>query len=293
MESIDSFSKLFSELRSGSENKSISPENIFQEANLENRKIVNSIISQLMKPSSRIENMESLIALEKLSLQGKSCLILPEHYSNFDLPNLYYLLENSHEKGESIANRIVAIAGLKLNEESDFVRAFTEAYSRLVTYPPRSYEKLRKDAGKNADELNRARAINMAALRKMTRMKHNGNIILVYPSGTRYRPGDPSSKRGLKEMDSYLKVFEYVVFLGMAGNTLRLNTDENEMSRDIPVRDRIVFVASEVCKCSDFRKEVLEKNTQEELDLKQIVADAIMSRLATLHNQALSIYAKE
>ena len=42
---------------------------------------------------------------------------------------------------------------------------------------------------------------------KVIELKKQGKIILVFPSGTRYRPGCPDTKRGLREIDSYLRLF--------------------------------------------------------------------------------------
>ncbi len=269
----------------------ITTENVFQEANKLNQTIVHSLMDQLVTPSSRIENFEALSKLASLAHEGKACLIFPEHYSNFDLPNLFYLLEKSGQHGLDVADRIVAVAGIKLNEESDFVRAFSEAYSRLVTYPPRAIEKLLEDEESNRNELTRAKAINMASLYKMTRLKHKGHIFLVYPTGTRYRPGDETTKQCLKEMDSYLKTFDYVVFLGMAGNTLRINQGSLGMSNDIPTQDKIVFVASQVFDCNEFRS-IIKGNLNGE-DRKRAVANLISEKLHELHDTANKIYETE
>jgi glycerol-3-phosphate O-acyltransferase len=184
----------------------------------------------------------------------------------------------------SVSNQIIPIAGVKLNEESSFVRAFAEAYSRLITYPPRSMEVLRQNPEANADEISRAFAINKAALYQLARLKHSGHIVLVYPSGTRYRPENEDTRRGLKEIDSYIKSFDYMLFLGMAGNTLRINPVDGNMGYDLPTIDAVVFVASDVHDARAFRANVLQSNTEE--NSKQAVADAVMSKLAELHKQA-------
>jgi glycerol-3-phosphate O-acyltransferase len=211
-----------------------------------------------------------------------------EHYSNFDIPNLYLCLERAGEAAHRAAQQIISVAGAKLNEASLFVRAFTEAYDRLVIYPSRSLDNLRQNPVANAEEISRARAINMAALHEMVRLKHAGHIILVFPAGTRYRPGDESTKRGLKEIYSYIKSFDHLLLVGMAGNTLRLNLESNAMEKDFPVKDALVFVAGEILETHQFRSMVRPAGPDE--DPKQIAADAVMAELEKLHQKALSIY---
>ncbi|MCX6137076.1 MAG: hypothetical protein NTV54_06235 [Ignavibacteriales bacterium] len=285
------FTDLAAKLQQGSRARGVvCPETVFQSANLDNRKLVHALASKLLMPESRFENLPAFLKLAELARQGKSCLILPEHYSNFDIPNLFLILERLGLGTKAVSDQIIAIAGVKLNEEVSFVRAFAEAYSRLVTYPPRSMEVLRQSPAVNADEISRARTINMAALRQMVRLKHEGYMFLVYPSGTRYRPEDENSRRGLKEIDSYIKSFDYVLFLGMAGNTLRINPAGENMGEDLPARDAVVFVASDVYGAREFRAGVRPRSIEE--DPKQVVADAVMAKLAELRNQAVTIRAE-
>ncbi len=261
----------------------IEPDAVYQEANKSNRRILNKIISDLLLPESTILGFHNLQRLHNLAEEGKSCLILMEHYSNFDLPNLYYLLENLYPGGEEIGDDIIAMAGMKLNVESDFVRAFTEAYTRIVIYPSRSLSNLEGSEAYEA-ERSKSRKINMAALHEMVRQKHAGKIILLFPSGTRYRPGVEETRRGLAEVDSYIKGFDYILPIGIAGNTLRINTS-GSMSEDYIQKDCMVFAAAEVHDAKEWRNGIREK-APEGTDSKQFVADAVMKWLSDLHNEA-------
>jgi glycerol-3-phosphate O-acyltransferase len=69
------------------------PENVYQLGNPENREIIGHLVEAFLLPGSRIDNVEALIELRKRSLAGESCLILAEHYSNFDFPILFRLME--------------------------------------------------------------------------------------------------------------------------------------------------------------------------------------------------------
>ncbi|MFW6231603.1 MAG: 1-acyl-sn-glycerol-3-phosphate acyltransferase [Spirochaetota bacterium] len=260
--------------------RTITPDNVYQEANEANRKLIHEILDTLVLPGSGILQQEHMIELSERSQNGASCLILMEHYSNFDIPALYYLLERAGLK--HIADRIVAIAGMKLNEESEFVNAFAEAYTRLVIYPSRSLLR-HTDEERLVRERTRSSHINMAATRQMIRLKHEGRIVLVFPSGTRYREGQPDTKRGVKEVDSYLKLFDYAVLVGIAGNVLRISPN-GDMSEDLATRDLVLLNVSQPVNCRAFR-ETARANTPKDIDPKQYAADRVMEELAKVHEE--------
>ncbi|MFP4376869.1 MAG: 1-acyl-sn-glycerol-3-phosphate acyltransferase [Spirochaetales bacterium] len=265
----------------------ITPATVFQPGKPKKRALINRILDQLVLPGSGITNIEAFEELYRLSQGGVPCLILMEHYSNFDIPCLYYLLQK--ERKPQIADHITAMAGMKLNEESTFVNAFAEAYTRVVIYPSRSLAGI-TDPDERKQQEARSREINMAATRSMIRIKHEGEMILVFPSGTRYREGEPDTKRGVKEVDSYMKSFEYVVFVGIAGNVLRIHPT-GDMARDLATRDVVTLTVSDVVSCREFRDSARENPCSD--DLKQCVADAVMERLEHLHEQAEAIRAKQ
>jgi glycerol-3-phosphate O-acyltransferase len=258
----------------------ITPENVFQQANATNREIIHGALDDLLLPGSAILHVEHLVDLHERSQQGASCLILMEHYSNFDIPCLYYLLEKAGLK--HIADEIIAIAGMKLNEESEFVNAFAEAYTRLVIYPSRSLLKY-EDSDELEQERARSREINRAATRQMIRLKHEGRIVLLFPSGTRYREGQPDTKRGVKEVDSYLKLFDYTVLVGVAGNVLRINPN-GDMSEDLATRDLVLVNVSQPIVCRAFR-EAVRTGSPSDVDPKQYAADRVMEELEKVHDE--------
>lgn len=261
----------------------IDPDAVYQEANKSNRKILNKITADLVLPESEFLGYHELQKLYYLAQEGKSCLILMEHYSNFDLPNLFYLIEHFHPDGEEIAESIIAMAGMKLNVESEFVKAFTEAFTRLVIYPSRSLAAL-EGSENYAAERTLSRRINMAALHEMVRQKHAGRIILLFPSGTRYRPGVEETRRGLAEVDSYIKGFDYILPIAIAGNTLRINL-QGSMSEDYVHKDCMILKAGKVKVARDWRNSV-RGEAPEGADIKQFVADKVMELLARLHDEA-------
>ena len=258
----------------------ITPDNVYQEANVGNRRLIHRVLDDLIVPGSGILHPEHLVDLRERSHQGASCMMLMEHYSNFDLPCLYYLLEKAGLK--HIADEVVAIAGMKLTEESVFVNAFAEAYTRIVIYPSRSLLKYEESTELQQERL-RSGEINMAATRQMIRLKHEGRIVLVFPTGTRYREGNPDTKRGVKEVDSYLKLFDYTVLIGIAGNVLRINPN-GDMSEDLATRDLVLMNVSQPIRCREFR-EAARRSAPPGIDPKQHAADLIMAELADGHDE--------
>ncbi|MCF7938188.1 MAG: 1-acyl-sn-glycerol-3-phosphate acyltransferase [Spirochaetales bacterium] len=264
------------------ENRRITPENVFQEGHRGNRPLIDAMVEDLLLPGSRVRNLEHLIELYNLAQKGKSCLILMEHYSNFDVVALYYLLEQIPEIGRSIADSIVSIAGMKLNEDEEGVLKFTECYTRLVIYPSRGLQSI-EDPELRAKEEQRSKEINIASMRTMVRLKNNGRMFLVFPSGTRFRSWDKSSRKGVKEVDTYLKSFDYMVMIAANGNILHVNP--GLMMNDVAARDLMYFSSSPVYSCSGFRERFREETPEGE-DPKQYVADMVMHELEAMHESA-------
>jgi len=268
---------------------------IYEEANLATRKYMNIILDDNFLPDSGLINPENFKAFyESVVKEGKTGLILMEHYSNLDLPGIIYLLEKHGEDwSKDFASRIIAVAGMKLNEAHPLVRAWTEGFSRVVIYPTRSLNAVNQKEEiteeEKAEEEKRARKINFAAMRKVDELKKQGKIILVFPSGTRYRPGCPDTKRGLREIDSYLRLFENVLLVGVNGNSLRIDMENpDDMLADIVVQDTITLTASPIINCKEFRNKVLATLPEDTPDPKQVIVDTIMAELDKVHEEGAS-----
>jgi len=261
----------------------VTDKNVYQEGNPGNKPLMRQIVMDLLMPGSRIIGLENLVELHRVASRKKACLILMEHYSNFDIPCFYELLETQGEDGRGIADSIVSVAGVKLNEESKLVLAFTEVFTRVVLFPSRSLESI-KDPKERREAERRRAGINIAALKALNRLRREGKLILVFPSGTRYRPWDPSTGRGLKEIDTYLKFYSQMVLIAINGNTL-LPNQHGSMDEDFIQKDVVIFSVSPVMKCSDFRKQAL-RGREDHADPKQAVADSVMAALGRLHEEA-------
>ena len=121
--------------------------NVYQIANPETRKIMDLVVEENTTPDSYVNGVENFEEFYNQVQAGKHGLILMEHYSNTDLPEFIYMLEhNSEGKLTEFADKIVAVAGMKLNEADPAVRAFAESFSRVVIYPTRSLTKAEASA---------------------------------------------------------------------------------------------------------------------------------------------------
>ena len=116
--------------------------------------------------------------------------------------------------------------------------------------------------------------------------KKRGEVILVFPSGTRYRPGRPETRRGLREIDSYIRMFDIALLVSVNGQILTIDpNNENDMMGDFVTPDKIIFTGSPVINCKEFRKSVLEALPEDEPDPKQKVIDRVMEILEAKHNE--------
>ncbi len=255
--------------------------NVYQEANKDIRPYIDSMIDELLLEGSGIDGADHLVELYAKARDGASCLLLLEHYSNFDLPVFNYLIRRDLPSGSALADDIVAIAGLKLNQDNPVVAAFTEAYSRIVIYPSRSLKGL--DPEKDRAEISRSNAINRAAMKTLNDIKKRGKPVLVFPSGTRFRPWDPESKKGVREIDSYIKTFDYLCLIAVNGSVLRIQ--RGDMAEDTVCPDKVVFTVGEALPCSAFRDRARNATSENE-DKKQAVADDIMAQLEAMHREA-------
>ena len=131
----------------------------------------------------------------------------------------------------------------------------------------------------------RSATVNRAAMRRASpSSRRKGNIVLVFPSGTRYRPWDPSTKKGVREIASYIKSFSKMVLVAINGNILRLN-QEGGMEDDLVCEDRVLFTVSPVIECADFREQVKREHGFRD-DKKQATVDEIMIQLERIHEAA-------
>jgi glycerol-3-phosphate O-acyltransferase len=268
--------------QSASTSSKIDASNVYQEANPKARAIMNTMVSENLLPGSGLEAKSHFIDFFDRVKAGEHGLILMEHYSSVDMPILCYLLDKDLADNEAhMSSHIVTIANMKLNEENRMVKAWAEGFSRIVIYPSR------KMASDSDEEIARGRKINMAAMRALDQCRKQGRVVLVHPTGTRYRPGKPETRRGLREIDSYLRMFDIMILVTINGACLHLTPeDPDNMLADLVIPDVVMVTASPVIDCNQYRKEVAAANQDNpDADLKQESADRIMGDLEAQHEK--------
>jgi glycerol-3-phosphate O-acyltransferase len=258
----------------------ITEHNVYQEGSAILLPFLDQIVQSLVLPGSGVEGMENLEALLDKALSGKSCLLLLEHYSNLDLSLFSWLVRQAGGRGPEIHKALVAIAGMKLNEARPTVATMASAYTRLVIYPSRSVDHL--DAEQDRAEITRSNAINRAAMKTLLNIRTRGKIILVFPSGTRYRPWDPSTKKGVREIDSYLRSFDYMCCVALNGEVLHVR--QKDMLEDSVSQDLVRVTAGPVRPCAEFREQArAAAEAAGAGDKKQAAVDAVMAELEAMH----------
>jgi glycerol-3-phosphate O-acyltransferase len=261
----------------------ITEHNVYQRGSEVLLPFLDQVVQRLILPGSGVDGMENLEELLDRARAGKSCLLLVEHYSNLDLSLFSWLVRQAGGRGAEIDRALVSIAGMKLNEENPMVAILASAYTRLVIYPSRSVESL--DPEKDREEILRGNAINRAAMKSLLEIKRQGKIILVFPSGTRYRPWDPSTKKGVREIDSYIRSFDYMCCVALNGEVLHVHP--GDMLEDEVSRDLVRVTAGKVQDCAEFRNRVrAAAEAAGAGDKKQAVVDAVMAELETMHAAA-------
>ena len=258
----------------------VTEENVYQESDPQILAVVDEMVESLILPGSGIDGLENLEELLEKAESGKSCLLLPEHYSNMDLSIISLFARKAGGRGADIGKAIIAIAGMKLNEDNPAMAAFTGAYNKIVIYPSRYLPDANTE--ENKAEISRANAINRAAMKALNEQKTKGNLVLVFPAGTRYRPWDPETKKGVREIDSYIRSFDYMCFIAINGEVL--SVQKTDMMNDLVKKDVVRVTAGPVISCAEFREQIKAEITEDEKDeQKQTVADIIMAVLEEMH----------
>jgi glycerol-3-phosphate O-acyltransferase len=256
----------------------ITEQNVYQEGDANILPLLDEMVESLTLPGSGLAGLENLEELLAKAESGKSCLLLVEHYSNLDLSVFSTMVRKAGGRGDDISRAVIAIAGMKLNEDNPIVAAFASAYSRIVIYPSRSLHGIPEEIKKV--ELPRSNAINRAALKALNEKKAQGKLILVFPSGTRYRPWDPETKKGIREIDTYVRSFDYFCFVSLNGEILQVQ--KTDMLNDAVSKDIVRVTEGPVMACAEFREKARAAANDDE-DKKQAVADAIMTELEKMH----------
>ena len=233
----------------------VTPENVYQPGVIEGRADLETFNLRLFLPGSGVEGLENLDDALKQIRGGKSVLFMAEHRGNLDAPSFNGLLRREHPRYLEILERLVYVAGRKLNESSDFIKMFSEKYSRLIIVPRRDYPKPnanetpeKTDARSEFEK--EAGRINRAAFRELLRLKKAGHIFVLFPLGGRLKPD--ADNVPVKESTSYVRTFDAAYLVSMDGNTL---PPLPRMEDERPVQAKVVFRVGPPLDCKGFLAE--------------------------------------
>ncbi len=258
--------------RQGPPSAPLSPDNVVQFAEKSIQPPLAAICRKLLLPGSSIKGWQHLEELSRLSGRGNACLLCLSHVSNLDVPNLYTIIEDQHDL--DVFHQIIWIAGRKLSEDTPLTRILIQSCNRIVITPPSWFSRAH-----SAEEEQAARRINRAAQRELLRLRKEGWIFGLFPTGTRRRADDESTSHAIPETDTYVKSFDYMVLGRIDGCTLPVSKDR-DFTHEIPRRDRLTYTLSPVQRTSEWRANALAQFT--ELGQRRATARAIDEYLSSL-----------
>jgi 1-acyl-sn-glycerol-3-phosphate acyltransferase len=282
--SVELVARLSREYRPPVERR-VTPERVYQPAVTLLRPELEAFQMKLFQAGSGIDGLDQLErCLEDLA-RGRTVVFLSEHRGNLDAPSFNALVRAAGRRYEPILDKLIYIAGRKLNESSEFINMFAEKYSRLVIVPRREFPPERPEptaaelAAREAFE-KEARRINWAAFRAMEKLKREGHIFVLFPTGGRIKPHEHNQP--VRETTSYLRTFDTAYLISMDGNTL---PPLERMEDERPIQNRVLFRIGPPLETREFleaRKAAFEAAAPEGGDFDQYVADRIMAMLQSL-----------
>ena len=216
----------------------LAPENVVRWADKGNQPYFLPICRRLLLPGSGLRGVANLSSLVALAQEGKSCLVCLNHRCNFDVPTLYTLLADQADP--ALFDRLIWIAGRKLEEDVGMTSWLVQCFNRVIVTPHSWFAAQHSD-----QELHQARCINIAAERAVAQLRHEGWVFALFPTGTRIRTDDESTKQAIAETYSYLRVFQYMVLCHIDGCTLPVSKDR-DLTHETPKLDKVVYTFGSV-----------------------------------------------
>lgn len=152
---------------------------VLTEMNPKPREFMLRFLDPIMK-KFKVEGVENLDLLNPV-LGKIPVTLISNHLSHLDAPAIFALLYGAGEQGRKIAERLVFIAG-RLAFEPDFTRLGLYMFGTLLVCS-------KKDMSDNPSLSDIMTKINMRAFRQSQKLQNDGNIISIFPEGTRSRDG--------------------------------------------------------------------------------------------------------
>ncbi|MDG2224419.1 MAG: 1-acyl-sn-glycerol-3-phosphate acyltransferase [Rubripirellula sp.] len=224
----------------------LTPDSVVRWADKQHRPLFTKICRRLLLPDSRIVGLDQLRKLTELAQEGQSCLLCLNHRSNLDVPTLLAMLTDFN--ATALFDRLIWIAGRKLEEDQNATSQLIKGFNRVLVTPHSWF-----NATHSKDQIGEAKRINMAAERSMLELRHEGWVFSLFPTGTRLRPNDESSKHAIAETDSYLRAFDNLLLCHISGCTLPVSQD-HAFINERPQLDRMVYTFGTVQRTSEWRE---------------------------------------
>ena len=229
----------------------VTPESVVRWGDKANQPPFAAICRRLLLPGSGIRNSANLEALVDLARGGKACLLCLNHRGNFDVPNLLTLMEDQADP--ALFDKLVWVAGRKLEEDAGMTSSLVQSFNRVIVTPHSWF-----DGEHGDDESHQARRINIAAERAIAKMRHEGWVFALFPTGTRVRPDDDATKQAIIETSSYLRMFEYLVLCHIDGCTLPVSKD-CDLTHETPTLSRVTYAFGPVLRTEDWLANATER----------------------------------
>jgi hypothetical protein len=250
----------------------LSPDNVVRWADTQNQPHFVGMCRRLLLPGSGIVGLPQLRRLVELAGGGSSCLLCLNHRSNFDVPTLDALLEDQSEP--ELFGRIIWLAGRKLEEDVGMTRLLVQCVNRVIVTPHSWFASPHSE-----DEIHQARCVNIAAERAVARLRYEGWVFGLFPTGTRIRPDDESTRQAIEQTDSYLRLFDYLLLGNIDGCTLPVSKDR-DLTHETPRLDRMLYTFGEVQRTEDWREAAAARFP--DLDCRMATATAIREDIDAL-----------
>ena len=263
----------------------VTPERAHQPAVTTARDALETFAMRLFLAGSGVEGLEHLDHCLGEMARGRRIVFLAEHRGNLDVPSFNALVRAADPAYTPLLDKLIYIAGRKLNESSDFINMFAEKYSRLVIVPRREFPDVPEHPGEarraEAEAFEKeARRINWAAFRAMERLKREGHIFVLFPTGGRIKPHEHNQP--VRETTSYVRTFDTAYLISMEGNAL---PPLERMEDERPIQAKVLYRVSPPLDTATFlaaQKDAFEAEGEPGGDFDQYVADTIMTLLARL-----------
>lgn len=229
----------------------VTPESVVRWANKGNQPQFASMCRRLLLPGSSIRGFASLEALAELARGGNACLLCLNHRCNLDVPNLMTLMRDQADP--AVFDRLIWVAGRKLEEDVGMTSLLVQCFNRVIVTPHSWFDSHNSD-----DQLHQGRRLNIASERAIARLRYEGWVFGLFPTGTRVRTDDESTKQAIGETFSYLRMFEYLLLCHIDGCTLPVSKDR-DLIHETPTLSQVTYTFGSVQRTEDWVADAVKR----------------------------------